>query len=148
MISRISVGVMALGLVLYIVLVAQRAYIMLTSGTPVGIILGIGLVVLPLIGIWALVREFQFGVAASRLIKRLEAEGLIPDDDVALTPSGRVAREAAPALIARYEHDAATDSTSWRAALRLAIVQDAAGQRKDARASVRSAIRLARDAGE
>lgn len=147
MTSRIGVGVMALGLVLYIVLIGQRAYIMLTSGTAVGVILGIALVFLPLIGIWALVREVQFGLAASRLTKRLEAEGLIPDDDVALAPSGRVARDAAPGLVARYEQEAASART-WRAMLRLGIVQDASGRRKDARASVREAIRLARATGE
>ena len=43
--ARIGVAVMAVLLGLYIVLVAQRAWLLLVSGEPVGIAMGVALVV-------------------------------------------------------------------------------------------------------
>ena len=45
--SRIAVAVMAALLLLYIALVAQRAWLLLVSGDPVGVAMGAVLVVLP-----------------------------------------------------------------------------------------------------
>ena len=65
--SRIAVAVMAALLLLYIALVAQRAWLLLVSGDPVGVAMGAVLVVLPVIAIWALARELWFGVRAEQL---------------------------------------------------------------------------------
>ena len=92
------------------------------------------------VGAWVLARELLFGVQAERLARRLEAEGGIPDDEVALLPSGRVVKAEAVPLVERYSAEAAADG-GWRSQFRLGIVQDAAGNRKDARASIREAIR-------
>lgn len=144
MISRISVGVMGLCLALYIVVVGQRAITLLTTGEPVGIALGVALLVMPLIGAWALIREMQFGFAADRLGRTLDAEGGMPEAETELTPSGRIARSDADPLIDRYAAVADGAPDDWRARFRLGVVQDAAGRRKDARASIREAIRLSR----
>ncbi|MDR6868663.1 hypothetical protein J2Y69_003287 [Microbacterium resistens] len=140
--SRIGVIVMAVCLTLYILLAGQRAIALLATGTPIAITMGVALIVLPLIGIWALVREIQFGLAADRLTRILRVEGRLPDDEVGLTPSGRVDKEDAPALLHRYTSDAEAEPADWRARLRLGIVQDATGNRRAARASVREAIRV------
>lgn len=142
MMSRIGVGVMGLCLALYIVVVGQRAVLMLTTGEPIAIALGIALIVMPLIGAWALVKEMQFGFAADRLGRELDAEGGMPVAETELTPSGRIARSDADPLIQRYAAEAAELPSDWRARFRLGVVQDAAGRRKDARASIREAIRL------
>ncbi|MDQ0645245.1 hypothetical protein [Microbacterium murale] len=142
--TRIGVAVIAAALVLYFVLMGQKAILFIGSGDPVGIAMGIALIVLPLIGVWALVREIQFGVHAEKLGTKLDAEGGMPEAETELTPSGRIAKKDAEPLIQRYTSDTDAAPDDWRARYRLGVVQDAAGHRKDARASIRAAIRLAR----
>lgn len=142
--TRIGVTILALCLILYFVLTGHRAWLFVVSGEPVGIAMGIALFVLPLIGAWALVREVQFGIHADRLGTMLDAEGGMPPVETELTPSGRVARADAGPLVQRYSAAADAAADDWRARYRLGVVQDAAGRRKDARASIRAAIRLAK----
>jgi len=144
--ARAGVIVVALCLVLYFVLTGQWAYLYLISGEPIGIAMGVALIVLPLIGAWALVRELQFGMQADRLGTRLDAEGGMPAAETDLTPSGRLAKTDAEPLLQRYTAEADAAAGDWRARYRLGVVQDAAGRRKDARASIREAIRIAKAA--
>ena len=140
--ARIGVAVMAALLALYIVLVGQRAWLLLVSGDPVGIAMGAALVVLPLIAAWALGRELWFGVRAQQLGKRLEAEDALPQEEVAARPSGRVMREDGDAVFPAYRADAEAHPDDWRAWYRLGLAYDAAGDRRRAREAVRAAIRL------
>ena len=117
---------------------------MLRTGEPVGIAMGVALLVLPLIGAWALIREVQFGLAASRLGRTLDAEGGMPDAPEQLTPSGRLLEADIEPMITQYTAEADAAPGDWRARYRLGVVQDAAGRRKDARASIRESIRLSR----
>lgn len=144
--TRIGVVAVALCLVLYFVLTGQWAFLYITSGEPIGIAMGAALIVLPLIGAWALVREVQFGIQADRLGTALDAEGGMPPAETELSPSGRLAKADAEPLVQRYVADADADADDWRARYRLGVVQEAAGRRKDARASIRQAIRLAKSA--
>ena len=140
--ARIGVAVMAALLALYIVLVGQRAWLLLVSGDPVGIAMGTALVVLPLIAAWALGRELWFGVRAQQLGTRLEAEDALPQEEVAVRPSGRVMREDGDAVFPAYRADAEAHPDDWRAWYRLGLAYDAAGDRRRAREAVRAAIRL------
>nr|WP_208382543.1 tetratricopeptide repeat protein [Microbacterium ulmi] len=133
---------MAALLALYIALAGQRAWLLLTSGEPVAIAIGAALVVLPLVAVWALGRELWFGWRAEQLGRRLESEGALPADDVAVHPSGRVVREDADAVFPAYRAEAEAHPDDWRAWFRLGIAYDAAGDRRRARESVRKAIRL------
>lgn len=143
MISRIGVAVMAALLVLYIALVGWRAVVLLGSGQALGITMGVALLVMPLIGAWALVRELQFGLAADRLGRTLDGEGGMPEAPEDLRPNGRLFPEDADRLVSEYGSAAAEKPADWRAQYRLGVVHDAAGHRKDARAAIRAAIRLA-----
>lgn len=142
--SRIGVVVMAAALVLYLAVAGWGALVMLRTGEPVGIAMGVALLVLPLIGAWALIREVQFGLAASRLGRTLDAEGGMPDAPEQLTPSGRLLEADIEPMITQYTAEADAAPGDWRARYRLGVVQDAAGRRKDARASIRESIRLSR----
>ncbi|WP_315107178.1 hypothetical protein [Microbacterium paraoxydans] len=135
---------MAAALLLYLVVSGWLAVMFLAVGTPVSIGMGITLLVLAPVGGWALVREMLFGFGADRLGRLLDAEGGMPPVETELTPSGRIARKDADALVARYTAEAEAAPTDWRARYRLGVVQDAAGRRKDARASIRQAISLSR----
>lgn len=142
--TRIGVALIAAALILYFVLMGQKAVLFISSGEPIGIAMGIALIVLPLIGVWALIREIQFGVQAERLGTKLDSEGGMPVAESELTPSGRIAKNDAEPLIQRYTAEADATGDDWRARYRLGVVQDAAGRRKDARASIRAAIQLAK----
>ncbi|KAA9111044.1 hypothetical protein [Microbacterium rhizomatis] len=140
--ARIGAIVMAVLLALYIVLVGQRAVLLLTSGEPVGIAMGVALIVLPIVAVWALGRELWFGVRAEALARRLEKEGGLPAEPVAVRPSGAVLRDEADALFPAYRADAEAAPDSWQAWYRLALAYDASGDRRRARGAVRHAIRL------
>ena len=139
---RVGVAVMAPLLALYIVLVGQRAWILLTSGDPLGIAMGAALAVLPLLAAWGLSREVRFGIRAQQLGARLEREGALPQDEVAVRPSGRVVREDGDAVFPRYRDEVEAHPDDWRAWYRLSLAYDAAGDRRRAREAVRTAIRL------
>ncbi|MFF1541287.1 hypothetical protein ACFVWL_14485 [Microbacterium sp. NPDC058269] len=142
--SRIGVALMAAALLVYLAVAIWLAVMFISVGTPVSIGMGITLLVLAPIGAWALIREMMFGFGADRLGRLLDAEGGMPPVETELTPSGRIARADADPLIARYVAEADAAADDWRARYRLGVVQDAAGRRKDARASIRAAIHLAR----
>ncbi|MBO0979543.1 hypothetical protein [Microbacterium sp. SD291] len=142
--SRIGVALMGAALLVYLAVVVWLAVMFIAVGTPVSIGMGVALIVLAPLGAWALIREMQFGFAADRLGRTLDDEGGMPPVETELTPSGRIARADAGPLVSRYTAEAHAAPADWRARYRLGVVQDAAGRRKDARASIREAISLAR----
>ncbi|NUU50924.1 MULTISPECIES: tetratricopeptide repeat protein [Curtobacterium] len=135
---------MAVLLVLYIVLVGQRAVAFIATGIPIGIGIGVALFVVAAIGAVLLVLELRFGFRITRLGARLEREGGAPDDVVDVRPSGRPARDAADDLFPRYKEAVEQDPADWRGWYRLGVVYDAAGDRKRARAAMREALTRAR----
>lgn len=141
---RVAVAIMTVLLLLYVVLAGQRALVLLTSAEPVAIAMGVALLVLPLLALWAIGRELWFGVRAQQLGDRLDAEGGLPDDDLPVRPSGRIEREDGDALFPKYRADVEAHPDDWRARYRLALAYDAAGDRRRARSAVRTAIRLER----
>jgi hypothetical protein len=142
--TRVAVAVMAVLLIVYLVFAVGYAVMLIGIGEPVAIAIGIGLLILPTIGAWALVSEIVFAVRAERLAKRLEDEGGMPSEPVPVSASGRVDRAAADALFPSYKAAVDAAPESWRAWFRLALAYDASGDRRRARWATRTAIRLAR----
>lgn len=142
--AKLGSALIAAVLVIYLAFALQRAIVLLSSGVPVGIAIGVALLVLPLIGIWALGRELVFGAAAERLGRRLEEEGRLPEEVVPVRASGRVLRDAADELFPKYRDEAEAAPEDWRSWYRLGLVYDGAGDRRRARSAIRSAIRLER----
>lgn len=142
--SRIGVAVMAAALLLYVVTAGWLAVMFLRVATPISIGMATALILISAIGAWALVRELIFGFAADRLGRTLDAEGGMPAAPEQLTPSGRLMRDDIQPQVEKYAAAAEAEPADWRARYRLGVVQDAAGRRKDARASIREAIRLSR----
>ncbi|MBK0419349.1 hypothetical protein JD276_09910 [Leucobacter sp. CSA1] len=143
--SLVGVVVITALLLLYLVFVGVRALALLGSGSPLAVAMGVALVILPVLGAWALLRELSFGHRTHQLLDLLESEGLLPDEEVDTLPSGRPDRAQADALFPRYRAAAEADPGSWRAWMRLGIVYDACGDRKRARAAIRQAISCRRD---
>lgn len=143
--ATIGVVIMSTVLVLYFVLVGVRAVALLGSGDAIAITMGVALIVLPLIGVWALVREIVFGYTATKLADQLAAEEQLPEELVSSTPSGRPMRAEADEAFPAYREAVEREPGNWRAWMRLGLVYDAAGDRKRARAAIRHAISVNRD---
>ncbi|MGW7539484.1 tetratricopeptide repeat protein [Amycolatopsis sp. NPDC054798] len=134
---------MTAALVVYLVLLADRAVALFGTGTPTGIALGIGVFLLPLLGIWIVWTTWRSGVQIQRLSRRLDAEGGLPDvSDLPRRPSGRVDRDAADAWFDERRAEVEASQEDWRAWYRLAYAYDIAGDRRRARATMRKAIEL------
>ncbi len=144
--GRLAVVPMALLLAFYLVLVGWRAVLFVLSGDPVGILIGVALIILPLIGVWALVLELRFGRSSERLVRRLASEGGLPVEDLPTRPSGRPLRDAADAEFPRSKAEVDAAPGDWRAWFRLGLAYDASGDRRRARGAIRTAIALERSA--
>lgn len=135
---------MAVLLALYLAFALQYGVTLIGVGQPIAVAMGVALLVLPVIGIGALVAELLFAVRSDRLGRRLEAEGGLPDEELPLHSSGRIDRAAADAVFPRYQREAEQAPDDWRTWFRLALAYDASGDRRRARWATRQAIRLSR----
>ncbi len=140
--ARALAGVITMSalLVLYFVFAGVRAVALLRSTEVIAIVMGVALIVLPLIGVWALLREILFGYQATKLTDQLTDEAQLPEELVSETVTRRTVRDDADAAFPRYREAAEAAPESWRAWMRLGLVYDAAGDRKRARSAIRQAI--------
>lgn len=140
--TRITVAVTVVVLLFYAVLIGAKGVAMLGSGSVAGMLLGGGVLLLPVIGVGLVWREIQFGRRSAALAGVLESEGGLPVDDLPRRPSGRVQRAAADEAFRARQAEVEAEPDSWRAWYRLALAYDDAGDRSRARAAVRHAIDL------
>jgi hypothetical protein len=129
-------------LVLYFVAIGWRGVVLLRVGGVVPVLLGLALLALPLVGLWAVVREWRFGTATEALAHELDVRGELPVDDLPRSPAGRIDRAAADAWFERFRREVDAEPASEAAWFRLALGYDAAGDRRRARAAMRRAVEL------
>lgn len=134
--------VMTVLLGVYLVFAASRGVDFIRAGGAVPILLGLAVLVLPILGLWMLAREWQFGQATQRLGAELAARGALPVDDLPRRPSGRPDRTAADTRFAEVRTRVQADPDSWERWFELAVAYDAAGDRRRARSAMRRAIAL------
>ena len=138
--GRIAAFAMALLLLMYLVLVFQHALLFIGSGVAAGVGIGVALLVLPIVGAWALYRELLFGFRTQKLVSILRASDDLPVDDLPKRPSGRPYRAEADARFEVYRAEVESAPESWKAWFRLGLAYDASGDRKRARKALRQAI--------
>lgn len=130
-------------LVVYFVLLGERAVWLIQTGTAVGAGLGAAVLVLPLLGAWIAVVNLRFGARVARMARTLAAEDGLPDTtDLPRRPSGRVDRAAADAWFDERKAELDAVPADWRRWYRLAHAYDLAGDRRRARETMRHALRL------
>ena len=139
---RTVAWILAAAVAVYLLFTAARSWVLIASGDPVPMLLGISVIAIPVIGAWVLWRELAFGLHTQRLGRELGAQGGLPVDDLPRTPSGRIEKEAADVRFSEYEQQVQESPDDWRAWYRLAIGYDDARDRKRARAAMRRAIAL------
>lgn len=140
--AKIGAIIMVVLLGAYLLVMVNRGWILLTDPEPIAKVMGVALFVLPVIAVWAIVRELFFGASMERLAKILEEEGGLPPDNLPRTPGGRIIREAADKEFEKYRSEAEADPDNWRSWFRLSCAYDASGDRKRARSTMRKAIKL------
>lgn len=142
--TKVWVGLIALLLVFYLVVMLQRAVLLMGDSDWIAKLMGVAYLVIPFVAAWALVSEILFGARTESMAKILETEGGLPEDNLPRTPGGRIVRAAADAEFEKYKVEAEAAPDDWRSWFRLSCAYDAAGDRKRARKAMRDAIALFR----
>jgi hypothetical protein len=126
----------------YAIVLGDRAWLMIRDGRPAFVLLGIGVLLLPLVGVWVIAAELRFGRATERLARELAAADQLPADELPRRPSGRVDRAAADAVFARVRAEVEAAPEDWRGWYRLAVAYGDAGDSTRGRRAMRHAIAL------
>ncbi|HEX6341777.1 tetratricopeptide repeat protein [Umezawaea sp.] len=130
-------------LVVYFVLLGGKGVLLIGTGDPVGVGLGIGVLILPLVGAWIAWTNLRFGLKTEKMARQLADEGGLPDTSaLPRRPSGRVDRDAADAWFEERRVETEAEPDDWRSWFRLAQAYDLAGDRGRARETMRKAISL------
>ena len=124
---------------IYVVLLGQKAVLLILDDNWVAKAMGFALLVLPIVAAWAILTEVKFGIDAERLAK----SNSLPQLQLELRPSGRATKESAQAEFERIKALVSQDLENWELWFRLGECYDASGDRKLARKSIRKAIKLA-----
>ena len=144
---QLLIGFLCLALAVYFVMLARTGVALFSTGTPASIALGVGVLILPLVGAWAVIATLRSGMAYQRLARLAAEDGVELDvSELPRMPSGRIRREAADALFQTVRAEAEADPDNWRHWYRLARAYDYAGDRGRAREAMRTAVAL--QAGE
>ncbi|MCV7178796.1 tetratricopeptide repeat protein [Mycolicibacterium sphagni] len=134
---------MCTALVAYFVLLGRTGITLISTGTPVAIALGVGVLILPVVGAWAMVATLRAGFAHQRLARLAVEDGMELDvSGLPRTPAGRIERDAADALFDRVRAELEADPDNWLRWYRLARAYDYAGDRSRAREAMRKAVAM------
>ncbi|MCP9276986.1 tetratricopeptide repeat protein [Mycolicibacterium arenosum] len=140
---QLLIAAMSVALVVYFVLLGRAGVVLVTSGEPAAIGLGVGVFLLPVVGMWALVATLRAGFAHQRLGRMAREQGMELDvSELPRMPSGRIRRDAADALFAEVKAEVEEDPDDWRRWYRLARAYDYAGDRSRARETMKTALRI------
>lgn len=140
---QLLIAFLCLAMVVYFVLLGRSAVFMIGSGEPAAVGLGIAVLILPVVGLWAMIATLRAGFAHQRLARIIHDEGLELDvSELPRRPSGRIERGAADELFATVRAELENDPDDWRRWYRVARAYDYAGDRTRARESMKKAVAL------
>ena len=145
MIPRIPllIAFLCLALLFYFAMLARTAVALMSTGSPSAVVLGVGVLILPVVGCWAVIATLRAGLGYQRLARLAAEEGAELDvTGLPRMPSGRIERDAADALFESVRAELDADPDNWRGWYRLARAYDHAGDRRRAREAMRTAVGL------
>lgn len=140
--TRAWVGLMLALTLFYVLTLFGRGVILIQDPSILAKLMGFAILVLPVFAIWGLYMELSFGYKSQRLTKKVQDLNL-PGLDLELRPSGRATKESAASELLRITELAEASPESWTNWFLLGEANEAAGNRKQARACMRKAILLA-----
>lgn len=124
--SRFAAWVMVVIVLIYLVVVFERAIVFISTTEPIAIALGCALLVLPIIGLWVLWREMLFGLRSQKLVLILRETAELPADEGTLHES----------------------EEAWQTWFCRGLAHENSGNRAAARSAIRTAIKLYRHAAQ
>lgn len=129
---------------IYVWLVLTRVVMLVRTGEPVGIVLGLAFGILPLLVLWFVVKEWLLASRVQQLADELAAVDELPVDDLPRSPGGRIDRSVAAAAFEEVKARVEAEPERWQGWFHLGFAYDAAGDRRRARAALRRAVALRR----
>lgn len=142
---QLMIALMCLAMLVYLALLGRTAVLMIGSGRAVAIVLGAALLILPAIGLWAMIATVRAGFVHQKLARLVAEDGMELDvSALPRRPSGRIERDAADALFDNVRAELHSDPDDWRRWYRLARAYDYAGDRGRAREAMKKAMELHR----
>ncbi|WP_310785696.1 hypothetical protein [Mycobacterium sp. Z3061] len=140
---QLLIAFLCVAMLVYFVLLGRIALVMVGSGRPAAVGLGLALLIMPFLGLWAMIATLRAGFAHQKLARLIADEGM--ELDVSTLPrraSGRIERDAADALFQTVRSELEDDPENWRRWYRLARAYDYAGDRRRAREAMKAAVQL------
>ena len=143
------IGFIVVALCVYFAMLGWRGFGLIATGDIVGIGLGIGVILLPIIGVWLVYSTLRAGIEHQQLARAIKDEGRELDiSHLPVRPSGRLERDAADELFAQVKAEWEADPDDWRNTYRIARAYDYAGDRSRAREMMKRAVAQYHDAGK
>jgi cytochrome c-type biogenesis protein CcmH/NrfG len=140
---QLLIAVMCAAMLVYFVLLGRVAVAMIGSGRAAAVGLGLALLLMPVIGLWAMIATLRAGFAHQKLARLIAEDGMELDTSaLPRRPSGRFQRDAADALFATVRTEVEDHPDDWRRWYRLARAYDYAGDRRRAREAMKTALEL------
>jgi cytochrome c-type biogenesis protein CcmH/NrfG len=143
---QLLIGFLCVAMIVYFVMLGRIAVAMIGSGEPAAVGLGLALLIMPVIGLWAMIATLRAGFAHQRLARTAREAGM--ELDVSALPrraSGRIERAAADQLFDTVRTELDEDPDNWVRWYRLARAYDYAGDRSRAREAMKKAVQLESD---
>ncbi len=141
--TQLLIAFLCVAMLAYFVLLGRMAVAMIASGRAAAVGLGLAVLIMPVIGLWAMVATLRSGFAHQKLAHLIAADGM--ELDTSALPrraSGRIERDAADALFASVRTEVEDHPDDWRRWYRLARAYDYAGDRRRAREAMKTALEL------
>ncbi len=140
---KVLLAFMCLALLMYAVFLGRIAVLLITSGSIAAIGMGVALLIMPFLGVWAMIATLRDGFAHQRLSRLIAQDGMELDAGaLPRRPSGRIERDAADALFHTIQAELDADPDNWRRWYRLARAYEFAGDRRRAREAMKTAVAL------
>jgi cytochrome c-type biogenesis protein CcmH/NrfG len=140
---KVLLAFMCLALLMYAVFLGRIAVLLITSGSIAAIGMGVALLIMLFLGVWAMIATLRDGFAHQRLSRLIAEDGMELDAGaLPRRPSGRIERDAADALFHTIHAELDADPDNWRRWYRLARAYEFAGDRRRAREAMKTAVAL------
>ncbi len=141
--TQLLIAFLCAAMLLYFVLLGRLAVAMIASGRAAAVGLGLAVLIMPVIGLWAMIATLRAGFAHQKLARLIAEDGMELDASaLPRRPSGRIRRDAADALFATVRTEVQANPDDWRHWYRLARAYDYAGDRRRAREAMKTAVQL------
>jgi hypothetical protein len=140
---QLLIAFLCVAMLVYLALLGRTAVLLIGSGRPAAVGLGVAVLTMPFIGLWAMIATLRAGFAHQKLARLIAEDGMELDaSTLPRRPSGRIERDAADTLFATVRTEVEGDPDDWRRWYRLARADDYAGDRRRAREAMKTAVEL------